>query len=266
MMITYAQNFEDVMLARVLAGITRGFYLDVGANDPVVGSVTKHFYDAGWSGINVEPVARFHAALVRDRPRDVNLRVALGRERGTLTFFDFETMGISTLSADFAEQHVREGHRYVRREIEVVPLREICESHCHGPIDFMKVDVEGFEREVLEGGDWTRYRPRVLVVEATRPNSHVPAWHEWEPFVIQQGYLFAYYDGLNRYYVAQEERSRLERFELPPNVLDGFEPYETHRLRRELAEHQRAFTLAGFLPFVVRKLSAKLRRLLRDRS
>jgi FkbM family methyltransferase len=265
-MISYAQNFEDVMLARALSDVDRGFYVDVGANDPVIGSVTKHFYDAGWSGINVEPVARHHTALARERPRDVNLRVALGRERGDLQFFDFDTMGISTLSAEIAEQHAREGHTYVTRNVEVVTLRDVCEAHCRGPIDFMKIDVEGFEREVLEGGDWERFRPRVLVVEATRPNSNVAAWHEWEPFVLSHRYALAYFDGLNRFFVSEEERARVASFSVPPNVLDGFELYEAHRLGQELAEHQRAFTITGFFPFVLRKAAAKVGRALRRRT
>jgi FkbM family methyltransferase len=259
-MISYAQNFEDVILARVFAGRTQGFYVDVGASDPIVGSVTKHFYELGWSGVNVEPEVRVHAALVHDRPRDANLNVALGRERGTLTFFDFETMGISTLSAEFAEHFAREGKRYTKRPVEVVPLREICEAHCRGSIDFMKIDVEGFEREVLEGGDWTRFRPRVLVVEATRPNSTVPTWQDWEPFILGQRYLFAYFDGLNRFYVAEEERPLLERLQVPPNVHDGFVLYEHHLLREQMRELREGLTVRGFVPFLLRRISTRLRK------
>jgi FkbM family methyltransferase len=262
-MISYAQNFEDVILARVLAETKKGFYVDVGGMDPVLHSVTKHFYDSGWSGITVEPVRRLHAAFKRERPRDVNLRVAVGRERGTLTFHEFDTAGISTLSAEFADHFIREGHRCEKVEVQVLPLREICETHCHGPIDFMKIDVEGFERDVLEGGEWRRFRPRVLVIEATRPQSNIPNWEGWEDFVLQQDYLFAYFDGLNRFYVASEEKKLLERFRLPPNLFDDFQLHEVARLRAELLDHQRAFTLKGFLPFVLRKAVAKVRRGLR---
>jgi hypothetical protein len=76
----------------------------------------------------------------------------------------------------------------------------------------MKIDVEGWERQALEGGDWRRFRPRVLLLEATRPNSAEPAWGGWEPLLLAQGYLFAYFDGLNRFYVPEEERALLARF------------------------------------------------------
>ena len=60
MMISYAQNFEDVILQRVFHTCDQGRYIDIGGYDPTIDSVTKHFYDRGWSGVNVEPVARFH--------------------------------------------------------------------------------------------------------------------------------------------------------------------------------------------------------------
>ena len=77
-MISYAQNFEDVVLNRVFHAVQQGRYIDIGAYDPVVDSVTKHFYDRGWSGVNVEPVTRFHEKFVATRPRDWNINSAVG--------------------------------------------------------------------------------------------------------------------------------------------------------------------------------------------
>ena len=262
-MISYAQNFEDVILARAFADQREGFYVDVGAMDPAVGSVTKHFYDRGWRGVNIEPVARFHRALLEARTRDANLCVALGRARDKLTFFDFETAGVSTLSPAFADHFIQLNHQCTRRSVDVVPLREVCEEHCRGPIDFMKIDVEGWERPVLEGGDWSRFRPRVLLIEATKPNSHEPLWHDWEPFVLEQGYLFAYFDGLNRFYVAREADRLLPHFQLPPNVLDHFETSEVARLKEEVARYRLRLTPRGFVAHAFRKASRGLARIVR---
>lgn len=209
---SYAQNREDVVLARVLAGVERGFYVDVGASDPVVRSVTRHFYERGWRGVNLEPVARFHKMLVDDRPGDVNLCVALGRGPGSLTFYEFEAEGISTLSRENADHFVALGYACARREVEVTTLAAVCAAHCPGPIDFLKIDVEGWEREVIEGGDWARFRPRVVVVEATKPNSTEPTHQGWEPLLLGHRYLFAWFDGLNRYYVREEDRALADRF------------------------------------------------------
>ena len=73
--ISYAQNFEDVMLWRALCDMENGFYVDVGAADPKELSDTRAFYERGWSGINVEPLDEYFDKLTQARPRDTNLVV-----------------------------------------------------------------------------------------------------------------------------------------------------------------------------------------------
>jgi len=92
----FAQHGEDRRLAELLAGRRRGFYVDVGAWNPTQDSVTKHFYDRGWRGINVEPHPALHALLVAQRPRDVNLRLALGAEPGERTLTLVGATGLAT--------------------------------------------------------------------------------------------------------------------------------------------------------------------------
>jgi hypothetical protein len=90
-------------------------------------------------------------------------------------------------------------------------LADLCERHALAEIDFLKVDVEGAEADVLFGGDWQRFRPKVVLVEAIAPMSNEPAWEGWEPFLLAQGYRFALFDTLNRFYVAQEHPDILAR-------------------------------------------------------
>ena len=94
---SHSQNLEDVMLFRALKHISAGTYIDVGAWHPQLHSVTKWFYDNGWSGVNVEPSRKFIRLLESRRPRDVNLNVALGREPGLLNFFEVGYTGLSSL-------------------------------------------------------------------------------------------------------------------------------------------------------------------------
>lgn len=94
----------------------------------------------------------------------------------------------------------------------VTTLAKLCEAHDVGPIDFLKIDVEGGEADVLLGGDWKRFRPKVIVSEAVAPGSGDPAWQEWEPFLLAQGYRFVLFDTLNRFYVAQECPDIIARF------------------------------------------------------
>ncbi|RYF52976.1 MAG: hypothetical protein EOO27_27335, partial [Comamonadaceae bacterium] len=90
------------------------------------------------------------------------------------------------------------------------------------PVHFLKVDVEGFEVHVLRGNDWSRHRPWIVVVEATLPNSQAESFSEWESCLTGARYEFAYADGLNRYYVAQECSELKAAFRYPPNVFDNF--------------------------------------------
>jgi len=222
-MISYAQNFEDVLLARAFKGRTTGFYIDIGAMDPVDGSVTKHFYDLGWSGINIEPDPRFFEKLVVGRPRDISLNCALGAAEETRMFYHFEEQGISTFSPVFSNYFANRGCPFKTIPLRLTTLADICRKHGPSQIDFLKIDAEGWEGPIIQGADWLHYRPLILVIEATEPCSHTPNWQEWEPELMAANYTFCYFDGLNRFYLRNESKDELEgAFKFPPNVLDGF--------------------------------------------
>lgn len=253
--ISYAQNFEDVMLWRALKHVENGFYIDVGANDPTLYSVTRAFYDAGWSGINLEPVADFFNRLQEQRPRDKNLRIGAGSKAGSFPFYDIPDSGLATSDPEVAEQHRQNGWNVVTIDVPVLPLTQICQEHVTGDIHFLKIDVEGAEKEVLSGMDFQRWRPWILVVEATVPMSQNTVHQSWEPLVTDAGYEFVYFDGLNRYYVAQEHAELKSAFAIPPNVFDGFvlNVDQESRLRATEAEVRAAQSRA-------RALEAELQR------
>jgi len=230
--ISYAQNNEDVLLWRALGHIAPedGFYIDVGASDPVEHSVTRAFYDAGWRGINIEPLPRHAAAFAEQRPRDVNLAVAAGSVEGSLTLYDVPAVrGWASPDPAVAALHRAEGHAVTELTVPVRTLAAICAEHVTGPVHFLKIDVEGFEGEVLRGIDFARWRPWVLVIEATLPNSRVSSHAAWEHMVTGQDYRFAWFDGLNRYYVAAEYADLLRHFDVQPNVFDDAISYHLDR-------------------------------------
>lgn len=238
-MISYSQNFEDVILNRVFDGRARGFYIDLGAMDPVYDSVTKAFYDRGWFGINIEPNGYFHAKLVDSRPRDLNLNVAVGDKEETRSFYVFEKEGISTFSEDFRNRSLERGYSCKDAPCRVTTLASICEEHVKCPIDFLKIDAEGWEGPILHGANWNLFRPTVLVLEAIEPFLHAPSWESWEPFLLTQcGYTFAYFDGLNRFYLAQESEELTRHFARPPGILDGFQMHATVEAERRASEAQ----------------------------
>ncbi len=145
----YAQNAEDVMLWRLFKDQTSGVYVDVGAQHPEVDSVTKRFYDHGWSGLNIEPVSAYHEALKAERPRDINLDVLVGAIDGELTFYHVEGTGLSTTRADLAASHAQDGRKVITETLPIFRLQTLFERHGITAVDFLKVDTEGSEADVL---------------------------------------------------------------------------------------------------------------------
>jgi FkbM family methyltransferase len=230
-MISYAYNHEDVLLSRVFAGQSQGSYIDVGASHPRYGSLSCHFYERGWSGVNVEPIPELFGAFPSERSRDVNLNVGLSDQAGQRPFYQVVgEEGLSTFVAAQAEEYRAQGRTIRERTVPVLTLADVCARHVPGPIDFLSIDVEGHERAVLAGGDWRRWRPRVVVVEATRPWSTVPTHHLWEDILLAADYRFGAFDGNNRYYVRAEDADLLPRLAVPVNIFDAYEPY--HYVRR----------------------------------
>ena len=232
-MISYSQNYEDVILQRVLQNVTDGFYIDVGAAHPVFDSVTCYFYNSGWSGINIEPLKKNFDMLQSMRTRDINLCLAVTDIEGDSMFFESEIVGWSTLLPEIAEKHSTLANvPYEVIHVTTSTLNQICRSHVNKrEIHFLKIDVEGAEKRVLLGFDLTKYRPWVIVIEATLPNSKIEVFGDWEFLVTSKNYKHVYSDGLNRFYLA-DEHSYLEKFfDYPPNVFDNFIQHNSEEVR-----------------------------------
>jgi FkbM family methyltransferase len=220
--ISYAQNFEYVLLWRVLKHVENRFYIDVGASDPKEDSVTKAFYDFGWSGINIEPEVRVYKKLQNHRPSDLNLNCAVSSKAGEVTIYDVYVRGWATLEKSVADNFKFKGKTTQSYSVEARTLKDICRDCTKGEIHFLKIDVEGFELEVLKGADFTTYRPWIVVIESTKPDSQVEDYEKWEEILIRADYTFEYFDGINRYYIAQEHHDLRYHFRCPPNVFDSF--------------------------------------------
>lgn len=225
MMISYGYNFEDVYIQRLFKGKTEGFYIDVGAAHPTEGSVTRHFYDLGWRGINIEPQDAYFRQLKSERPRDINLQIAVGAQEEVRTFFDLGGMGGSTFDPTNADRGSAMGFKVSSKTLPISTLEKVCETHVQGPIDFIKIDVEGWEGDVIRGADWRKFRPLLVVAEATVPFSAEPCHQEWEPLLLEADYVFAFFDGLNRYYLRKEDAHLTPLLALPVNVFDHFVTY-----------------------------------------
>lgn len=222
--VSYAQNREDVILSGFFPNIKKGFYVDVGANHPDLLSVTKFFYDRGWNGINIEPNAQLYKLIQQQRSRDINLNMGAADKSGELVLREYPGGdGLSTFSKEAQDQYQKASSVYRRNtgqykdyEVTVKPLKEVFEEHAAGKtINFMNIDVEGFEYNVIKGNDWNKYRPQVICIEA----NHI--LHDWRPLLQAARYELVFFDGLNNYYVAQEHHELAEKFSYVNTLLLG---------------------------------------------
>ncbi|MBO1078870.1 FkbM family methyltransferase [Roseomonas haemaphysalidis] len=236
--ISYAQNGEDVILWRALGHIESGFYIDVGACDPDELSVTRAFYERGWSGINVEPSREFFERCVERRPRDINLNMAVTAKPGTIRFLHVPGTGLSTTVPNIAEEAAAQGREVEAREVRGVTMADVCAMAGGADIHFLKIDVEGAEQAVLEGADFTRFRPWIVVVEATLPGTTARSELGWESMLLDAGYDRCLFDGLNLYFLAREHSELAGRLTAGANILDDYTPVVVETLRDQVQATQ----------------------------
>lgn len=221
-LISYAQNFEDIMLWRALSHVDSGCYVDVGAQSPDVDSVSRLFYDHGWRGVHVEPTPRYAAELRERRPDEIVLQMAVGDGTGILRFFEIPGTGLSTGDAEIAAEHQSSGFAVSDLRVPSVTLDTVLEQVGDRPVHWLKIDVEGAEKQVVDGWLEAAVLPWVLVIESTRPLTAEQTYQDWEPAILAKGYQFVYFDGLNRFYVSEQHPELVPAFALPPNVFDNF--------------------------------------------
>jgi FkbM family methyltransferase len=266
---SYAQNFEDVMLARAFPG-ANGFYVDVGANDPDIDNVTRVFYERGWSGINIEPLFVNSIELRKKRTRDTNLEIAVGETEGSITFYEIgKWHGYSTTDAAVAAQHRKDGLEVIEHKVPVRKLSDVLDEAAQNKtIDFLKIDVEGTELSVLRGMDLRRHRPKIILLESKMPVTinmvdrvdEVPdRADEYAAHLKPFGYHLAYHDGLNAFFVAEEHRALEKAFSRPPGIFDRItheasaRPYreELEQMRTQMRRDQKRFAILAAALVVV---------------
>jgi FkbM family methyltransferase len=224
--ISYAQNFEDIRLWRALKQFENGFYIDIGANDPTHDSVTKAFYDRGWTGINVEPMQNYYDALCQQRPNDTTLQCVASDSADDLTFYGIPGTGLSTVDPATAQERTALGMDVRRQTVKARTLTSICEQYARNrPIHFLKIDVEGHEETVLRGMDFATWRPWIILIETPWARDHT-----WEHLVTDAGYQAILFDGINTWFLADEHLALKPAFDIPPCNLDNFQLCQGHAL------------------------------------
>ncbi len=257
--ISYSQNGEDMLINRYF-GDRIGSFLDIGAYHPVIENNTYFFYQKGWRGANIEPVPQLHQAFQQARPEDRNVQVAILDTPGVVTFYSvlhepireaqhnapialnltssmwdrLNVSGLSTFDAELAVRHRLAGYTVQELAVCAITTPQLIDEYGVSAPDFVSLDVEGFEDTVIRNFPFDRWRPELFVIESTAPNSTTPTHAAWEPILFEHGYLFATFNGVNRFYLRGDKAEHIEIFALPVSAQDNYRRAEVVDLERRL--------------------------------
>ncbi len=170
--LSYSQEGEDLVLKRIFGEQKTGFFVDIGAHHPKRFSNTYIFYLQGWRGINIDPLPGTKALFDKERPEDINIEVGISEIENELTYYAFNEPALNTFDKVEAYKKNELKHYFIKEEtiIKTYPLSSILEKHLNPnqQIDFMSIDVEGLDLQVLKSNNWFKFKPRIILVEELR--------------------------------------------------------------------------------------------------
>ena len=166
---SYSQEGEDMVLRRLFEKQKTGFYVDVGAHHPKRFSNTYFFYKLGWKGINVDAMPGSMTAFNRIRARDINIEKPVSNKKKLLTYYAFNEPALNGFSKELSEERDGKGSYFIEftKDIETSTLEEILDNNLpkDQSIDFLSIDVEGLDFNVLRSTNLEKYHPKVILVE-----------------------------------------------------------------------------------------------------
>ncbi len=196
---SYSQTFEDLIIDGILKK-QKGFYIDIGANDPEHLSNTKRFYDIGWEGINIEPNPLCIQKFNIEREKDINLNVGIGNQRGEMKFYELTYSSLSSFDKEMALYNSQRFNVKIEKEyfVKVIKLFDVFNTYVKDKeVDFVSIDTEGYEMEVLKSNDWQIFRPKLILIETGLAHTEI---HD---FLIKEKYAPVLHNGLNSLFVDQ---------------------------------------------------------------
>lgn len=251
----YSQNFEDIYIWRCFGHQPNGVYVDVGAEQPIVNSVTYKLYLHGWRGINIEPQPQYFNEFEQIRPDDTNLNLAIGlQDAPPLPFYSSNSaVGLAGFGATVHDLLLELGYLPKRIDVRIQSLDQVCENNSVNEIDLLKIDVEGHELQVLKSFAFSRVRPRLVVIEVTKPNTTElrDDNHAIGSLLAGHDYTKVFFDGLNEWWLERHSLELQKHFQIPVNCLDGITPIA-------LVQHQQMAQAALEETTAIRMESAQL--------
>lgn len=215
---SFSQKAEDIIIDRYFEHKKRGFYIDIGAYHPKINSNTKFFYNRGWHGINIEPNPERIKLFKQFRRRDINLNAGVGASKKLETFYELEATGLSTFSKREADSMLKVGHKLKSKmKIQMYRLQDIMKKYVKNEVDFITIDTEALDLEVLEGNNWDKYRPKLICIETidfadllTSTKDDSSRKEEISKYLLRKGYEEYFSNGLNTLYIDLNQKQTLK--------------------------------------------------------
>ncbi len=202
---SYSQSGEDMILNIILCNVKKGFYVDVGANNPLIASNTQFFYEKGWSGINIDAKPGSMRLFNWLRSRDINLEIPISDQEEILKYFMFSSSSFNTFVEELANRVIKNNGKKSLvgiKELQTKKLSQILDEYLKNrEIDFLSVDVEGMDLQVLKSNNWNKYRPKVVVLEFEASQIQSFKENEIYHFLSNQDYTFYCFSPVNVFFV-----------------------------------------------------------------
>lgn len=190
--ISYSQEGEDLLLQQLLDTSKPGFYVDIGAHHPTRISNTHALYLKGWRGINIDATPGCMQVFNQVRKNDINIEIAIAQDANPMVFYLFDEPALNTFDAKKAEKIITESSFKLldKKVIQTKRLEEVLDQYLptNQLIDFMNIDVECFEIQVLKSNNWQKYKPTILLVENIQYDLEAVLNSELTKYLNQLGY------------------------------------------------------------------------------
>ena len=170
---SFSQEGEDLIIDRLLDGKKDGFYVDIGAFDPFIHSNTYFFYKKGWTGINVEPNPVNFSKFTKHRKRDINVNCGIGLKSGKLDYYIFKNEELNTFSSETVTTRQNQGYTLIgNQKLEIISIEQLFDQYLPTGqrIDYLSIDAEGLELDILKGNNWKKYVPDMIIIELLGTN------------------------------------------------------------------------------------------------
>lgn len=201
--ISYSQAGEDMILNCIFLSKSKGVYVDVGANHPTKASNTYFFYKKGWSGINIDALPDAIELFSKKRRRDINIQTGICDREGNLNFYIFQESSYNTFNEELIDKIKKISPLKEVKGLLVKPLYSVLRQYNITSIDFISIDVEGLDLNVLKSNDWNLFRPKVVLVEDFKIQNEITESSIYE-YMVNLGYVYFCKTVTNAFYIDKD--------------------------------------------------------------